>query len=145
MIDQSKKKSLIEHIKKQEMQLEREILLSPDLYFDGYGATQCTICANNTTPISTSRFAAHLRKIQDKPDVLAVFVRFCDYSDAEDSEDCWIGSDSVYVITSADLDVVRDWFFDFEISDVWLENDFSKFVGLPKIPDSFHLIAVWWD
>jgi hypothetical protein len=145
MIDQSKKRALIDHIKRQGTSGEKEILLSPDLYFDGYDEAHCTICANNSNSIPTSRFAARLREIQGRPDVAAVFVRFYDFLDAEESEDCWISSDSIYVVTTANLKTVRAWFSDFEVSDVWAENDYSKFVGLPKMPDDSQLIAAWWD
>jgi hypothetical protein len=145
MIDQAKKSALIKHIKRQKVLSDKTLLLAPDLYFDGYDDAQCTICANNSKPVSTSKFAARLYDIQNRPDVSALFVRFYDFSDAEDCEDIWISSDSVYVVTAADLETVREWFSDFQVSDVWAENDYSKFVGLPKIPNDSKLVAVWWD
>lgn len=145
MIDQSKKKALIEHIKQRQTANDIEILLPPDLYFDGYEAAHCAICANNTESISTAEFTARLQEIQERPDVSAVFVRFYDYSDAEASADCWIGSDLIYLVTRAGLDDVREWFSDFEVSDVWFEDNLAKFDGLPQVPDGFHLVAAWWD
>ncbi|HEV2693094.1 MAG TPA: hypothetical protein VG347_09395 [Verrucomicrobiae bacterium] len=145
MIDQHKKKALIKYIKQRQMSECSEILLSPDLYFDGYDDGNCNICANNRNPISTSQFAARLRKLQEQTEVSAVFIRFYDYTDAEESEDCWIGSDSVCLVTKVSLDMVREWFADFEISNVQVENDVSKFDGAPAILDGFHLVAVWWD
>jgi hypothetical protein len=145
MIDQVKKRALIEHIKSRKGSNEQELLLPPDLYFDGYDDEHCTICANISEPISTSRFAARLREIEQRPDVFGVFVRFYDFADAEESEDFWISSDSIYIATSAGTESVREWFSDFEISDVWVENELSKFIGLPKMPDGSKLIAVWWD
>ena len=108
MIDQSKKKALIQHIKERKSSGELELLLPPDLYFDGYDESHCTICANNTKSISTSRFAARLREVQQRPDVSGVFVRFYDYDDAEEFADSWIGSDSIYVVTTAGMEAVRD-------------------------------------
>lgn len=145
MIDQSKKKALIQHIKQCKTSNEQELLLPPDLYFDGYDEPHCTICANNSEDISTSRFAARLREIQQRPGVSGVFVRFYDYNDAESFADSWIGSDSIYVVTTAGIEDVREWFSDFEVSDVWAEDDPAKFIGLPKISDGSRLIAVWWD
>ena len=46
MIDQAKKKMLVERIKQRQSSDEREILLAPDLYFDGYEDKQCAVCAN---------------------------------------------------------------------------------------------------
>ena len=145
MIDQSKKQTLIKHIKQQGVLGDKELLLSPELYFDGYDDPHCTICANNSKPISTSKFASRLQELEKRPNVSSVFVRFYDFSDAEEFEECWIGSDSIYVVTTANLETVREWFSDFEVSDVWKENDCSKFVGLPKMPNGSQLIAVWWD
>ena len=144
MIDQAKKKALIEHIKQRRKSNDREVLLAPDLYFDGYDEEHCTVCAN-VGPFTTLHFAARLREIRQRPDVSAVFIRFFDYEDALECEDLWISSDSVYVITSASLETVRDWFEDLEVSDVWEESDVTKFPDVTKIPDGFHLVAVWWD
>ncbi len=144
MIDQAKKKALIEHIKQREKSNAREILLAPDLYFDGYDDEHCTLCAN-VGPFTTSHFAARLREIRQRPDVLAVFIRFYDYADALEFEDSWIGSDSVYVITSASLEAIRDWFADLQVSDIWEENDIAKFPDVSQIPKGFRLVAVWWD
>jgi hypothetical protein len=145
VIDQSKKLALIEHIKRRQISPGSEILLGVGLYFDGYDEDHCTICANNIDSISTTQFAARLRAIEQRPDVSCVFVRFYTYDDALEDEDSWIGSDSVYIITSAGLDVVRGWFADFDVSDVWEETDLSKFADLPEMPDGFRLVAVWWD
>ena len=144
MIDQAKKQALIQHIKERQTSGESEILILPDLYFDGYDDEHCTICAN-VGPFPTPRFAARLREIRQRPDVSAVFIRFYDYADALESEDSWIGSDSVYIITSASLDAVRDWVADLGASEVWEETDVTKFRGLPEMGDGFHLVAVWWD
>ena len=62
-----------------------------------------------------------------------------------EDEDAWIGSDSVYIVTSASLDAVRDWFSDLEVSEVWEETDLIKFPDVSQIPDGFRLVAVWWD
>ena len=68
-----------------------------------------------------------MREVQKRHDVSAVFVRFYDDSDAEEFEDSWIHSDTIYLVTKASLDAVRSWFSDFEVSDVWVESDLSKF------------------
>jgi hypothetical protein len=46
--------------------------------------------------------------------VSGVFVRFYDYLDALEFEEAWVGSDTVCVITSAELAQVQGWFADFE-------------------------------
>jgi hypothetical protein len=145
MIDQYKKRALVRNIKERQQSKPVEILLGTEVYFDGYEADQCVICVNNSDPISTAEFAERLREIQDRPDVSAVLVRFYDYEDAEVSEDAWISSDSIYIVTRAGVDEVREWFSDFEVADVWEDTDLEDFDGLPAVPEGFHLIAVWWD
>jgi hypothetical protein len=145
MIDQVKKNALIKLIKEQSGAGKTELLLSPDVYFDGYEEDSCTICANNRVRVSTARFVERIRSIQARADVAEIFVRFYDYSDAEEDQDCWINSDSLYAVTLASLSEVRGWFADFEVSDVWEEPDTSKFAGLPQLPVGFRLVAIWWD
>jgi hypothetical protein len=145
MIDQAKKKALIDCIKQRKKSNAHELMLPPELYFDGYDDPHCAICANNSAPVSTARFAARLKEIGLRPEVSGVFVRFYDYDDAESSPDCWIGSDSIYVITTAGVGNVREWFSDFEVTDVWEESDYSNFIGLPRIPEGSRLIAAFWD
>ncbi len=145
MINQAKKKLLIECIKDREARREGEILLSPEAYFDGYDAPQCAICANNRTPIPTSVFAGRLRELQQRPEVAGIFIRFYEYTDAMEFDDAWIGSDTVYLLTSAAPGTVRQWFADFEVSDVWVEEDLTCFPDVPEVPDGFHLVAAWWD
>ena len=145
MMDQSKKAALIQFIKEQQKSGKEEILLSPAHYFDGYNDEHCTICANNSSPVACARFLGRLNEVGQRSDVSAVYVRFYDYLDAEDSEDLWISSDSVYISTSTDAKAVKGWFADFEVSDAWVEDDPTKFAGLSMIPSDHRLIAAWWD
>jgi hypothetical protein len=145
MIDQAKKNRLISHIKGLQSSGAGEILLTPEDYFDGYEAMHCTICANNWNSVSTSAFRARLADIAARPDVKGVFIRFYEYEDALQDASCWIGSDSVYLVTSATLDSVKEWFADFEASDVWEERVLAGFANLPRIPNDNRLVAVWWD
>jgi hypothetical protein len=145
MIDQIKKRALIEHIKQRKTSAAEELLLPPDLFFDGYDDKHCVICANNSEPITTSDFASRLLQVRHKPEVSGVYVRVCDFSDAEEFEECWITSDSIYVVTTARVGKVREWFSDFEVSDIWEEKDHSQFGGLPLLSKDSRLIAVWWD
>ncbi len=144
MIDQPRKKALIEYIQQRQRSNDREILIALELYFDGYDDEHCAVSAN-VGPFTTTHFAARLREIRQRPDVLELLIRFYDYADALEFEDSWIGSDSVYVVTSASLNAVRDWFEDLEVSEVWDEPDLTRFPDLMQIPDGFRLVAVWWD
>jgi hypothetical protein len=144
MIDQAKKNRLITRIKELQSSGAGEILLAPEDYFDGYEESHCTICANGK-PVSTSAFRRRLAEVAAQPSVSGVFIRFYEYQDALEDAGCWIGSDSVYVVTSVEADTVRQWFGDLEPSDVWEERDFTKFGTLPSVPEGSRLVAVWWD
>jgi hypothetical protein len=48
--------------------------------------------------------------------------------DALESEDAWVGSDTIYVITSVDKSLIESWFSDFEVSDV-SELDYERHYG----------------
>jgi len=40
---------------------------------------------------------------------------------------------------------VRQWFADFEVSDVWVEEDLTCFSDLRGAPKGLCLVAAWWD
>ena len=65
MIDQAKKHALIAHIRRREQSDDREILLTPESYFDGYDHNHCTICAN-AGAFPTSHFEARLQDVPAK-------------------------------------------------------------------------------
>jgi hypothetical protein len=102
-------------------------------------------CANNIRSISTAEFAARLLEIRSRPDVFDVFVRFYEYMDALESEDAWVGSDTIYVITSVDKSLIESWFSDFEVSDVSELDDTSGIMDLKQLPQGCKLFAVWCD
>ena len=143
-IDAEKKEKLIRHIQSREGS-GREILLSPERYFEGYEEEHCTICANNQRSVSTKEFLERLREIARRADVTGIFIRFYEYEDALKAETCWVGSDSVYVVTSAKSNDVQEWLSDFEPSTVSEETDVALFDGLPPIPPGFRLVQIWWD
>lgn len=144
MINQAKKATLIQHIKEREGLGQSEILLPFELFFDGYEDEHCNICINAVST-STMEFEGHLQSLRLRSDVAGVFVRFYEYSDAMEYSDAWIGSDTVYLVTSATSETVREWFGRFQSSEVWEEESLEKFSAPVSIPNGFRLIAVWWD
>ena len=140
-----KRLTLISKIKAMETHEGCEILLSIEDFFEGYTSDQCNICANNRKNISTTEFRQRLDDIRTKETVSGVFVRFYEYTDALEYGDSWIGSDSIYIITSDSADEVRSWFEDFEVTDTWEERDPTKFMNCPSIPEGHRLVAAWWD
>jgi len=144
MIDQEKKRALIAYVQEREQSDNREILLPTERYFDGYDHHHCTVCAN-AGAYPTSLFADRLRAVAGRPDVQNLWVRFLDYSDALEFEDSWIGSDSVYVVTTAEPEAVLPWFADFKPSDAWEDKELTRFPDVAALRAGFRLVAVWWD
>lgn len=146
-MDQSEKFNLIKKIQEIESQCtrEKEILISLDDYFRGNDENNCIILANTSVNLSSKEFEKYLRALKRKDNVMDIFIRFYDYEDASCYEDAWINSDTVFVITSADIQEVKSWFQELEPSSVDEEMYLNEFVNLPYIPWGYRIINVWWD
>lgn len=140
-MDESQKFNLIRKIQEIESQCtrEKEILISLDDYFRGNDETNCIILANASVNISSKEFEKFLRKVKRKDNVIDIFIRFYDY------EDAWINSDTVFVITSADIQEVKSWFEELEPSSVDEERYLDKFINLSYVPEGDRIINVWWN
>jgi len=145
MIDQAKKRALIERIKRIGFSNQTETLLTVEEYFDGYDADSCMICANNTPSVSTSEFRRHLAQIRSDSRVHDVYIRFYDFLDAEKSDDCWINSDMVFLVTTATPQEVEQWFAPLQGDEAYEETDLQAFVNPPVIPDGYRLVGIGWD
>ncbi|NMM62453.1 hypothetical protein HBE96_07065 [Clostridium sp. P21] len=147
-MDQFEKLNLIRKIQEVQSQCcthEKEILISIDDYFKGNDESHCIILANTSVNLSSKEFEKFLRNLKRKDNVMDVFIRFYDYEDAMDYEDAWINSDTVFLITSADVQKVKSWFQGLEPSSVKEETCLNEFVNLPYIPEKYRIINVWWD
>lgn len=146
-MDQSEKFNLIRKIQEIESQCtcKKEILISLNDYFRGNDEDNCIILANTSVNLSSKEFEKFLRALKRKDNVMDVFIRFYDYEDAVCYEDAWINSDTVFVITSADIQEVKSWFQELEPSSVNEEMCLNKVVNSPYIPEGYRIINVWWD
>lgn len=146
-MDKFEKMNLIKKIQEIESQCtrEKEILISIDDYFRGNDENHCIIIANTSVNLSSKEFEKYLRDLKRKDNVMDIFIRFYDYEDAACYEDAWINSDTVFVITSADIQKVKSWFQELEPSSVNEEMYLNEFVNLPYIPEGYRIINVWWD
>lgn len=146
-MDQLEKLNLIRQIRKIESHYPcgKEILISIDDYFKGNDESHCSILANTSVNLSSKEFETFLRNLKSKDNVEDIFIRFYDYKDAIDYDDAWINSDTVFVITSADVEEVRIWFQEVQPSSIDEETCLNEFANLPSIPEKYRIIDVWWD
>jgi hypothetical protein len=88
-----------------------------------------------------SQFYQVLREIRERPNVQNVFVRICEFDDAQS----WPYSDTVYVLTSASLDEVSQWvqaLMADEVNDGWMYGPPPK---APPLKSGIMPYSVWWD
>ena len=144
-MDRSKLLALVDKIKALGHSFGTETVLTIEEYFDGNDEAYSTACANNAHPLSAQTLQTYLLAIRAKSSVYDVLVRVCDIEDAIACQDAWIGSDTVFVITSASDIEVEEWFRQLTPSGVSEETRLGRFNNLPAIPEGFRLVAVWWD
>lgn len=146
-MDQHKKLSLIRKIRKVEDSNPKgkEILISVDDYFDGNDENCCNILANTCNLVSAKEFESFLNNLKKKNNVYDIFIRFYDYEDAIDFDDSWVNSDTIFVVTSAKENDVKEWFEYYSPSEVRKQTELGEFANLPSVPIGYDLISVWWD
>jgi len=146
-MNQLRKLDLIRKIRKVKSRNPRgkEILISIDDYFKGNDEKICNILTNTLNDISSAEFEMFLRGVTNLVGVSNVYIRFFDYEDALDFDDSWINSDTVYIVTKANIDEVEGWFNKFQPSDIYRKSDLNEFANLPCIEEGFNVIGVWWD
>ena len=144
-MDRPKLLALVDKIKAAGYSYDTETVLTIEEYFDGNDEAYSNICANNADPPSAQRLQEFLLSIRAKPSVSDVFVRVCEFEDALAHEDAWIGSDTVFVITSESVGEVEEWFTPLTPSTVSEEVRLGRFNNLPVIREGSRLVAVWWD
>ena len=124
---------------------DTETVLTLDEYFDGNTETYSNLCANTGRSPSADELLDFLRRIEERDGVAQVLIRVYDYRDALESDDCWINTDSVFLVTDVGLDEIRAWFAPLKYSDVYEERDVTNFNNLPPIPEGHRVVGVWWD
>ena len=144
-MDRSKLLRLVQKIKACGHAYDTETVLTIEEYFDGNDEAYSDICANNVSPPSTQALREYLLAIQAKPSVSDVFIRVCGFEDALEYQDSWIRSDTVFMVTSASISEVEEWFRPLTPSSISVETRLSRFNNLPAIGKGSRLVAVWWD
>jgi len=144
-MDREKLLILIEKIKGLGYSYDTETVLTLEEYFDGNTEEYSTLCANTGHAPRANVLKAFLLNIRNKSSVKDVLMRVYDYEDALQFNDCWISTDTVFVITTAKNTEVEEWFVSLEPSEIYEEHDVSSFNNLPDIRSGYRLLGVWWD
>ncbi len=100
-MDRSKLLALLNKNKTAGYSYDTETVLRIEEYFDGNDEAYSNICANSINPPSAQALKGYLLAIRAKPSVSDVFVRVYEIEDALAFNDAWIGSDTVFVVTTA--------------------------------------------
>jgi len=144
-MDRSKLFTLIDKIKRAGYSYDTETVLTIEDFFDGNDDVCSSICANIADRPSTAVLRDFLLAVRERTCVSDVLIRVYEFEDALASQDTWITSDTVYVISSASVSEVHDWFRPLSPSAIGEESELSRFNNLPDVPEGARVIAVWWD
>jgi hypothetical protein len=116
-------------------------LLTLAEFFDGNHVTGSIGCNLIPTP-EPAEFHDLLNAIASRAEVADVRVQVTMFDDPEG----WPFSDTVWVITSAAPDEVRDWFEEDEAPDDCRQGWTEGMAIEPcPIPPGMHPVACWWD
>lgn len=124
---------------------DTETVLTLDEYFDGNTETYSNLCANTGRSPSAEELREFLRRIEQRDGVAHVLIRVYDYQDALESDDYWINTDTVFLVTNVGLNEIKTWFDPLMYSEVYEEKDLTNFNNLPPIPAGHRVVGVWWD
>ena len=91
-----------------------------------------------------SEFYAFFKNIRSRPEVVDVLVEVVLHEVPEE----WPSTDTIWIITSAATDDVKEWLGKrFQADDIvegWSEEQGFE-VESYKVPDGMHPVGVWWD
>jgi hypothetical protein len=115
-------------------------LLSLEEFFDGNTHTGSIGCNLSGTP-TPHKFNELFQKIAQRPDVRDVRIQITAFDDPE-----WPFSDTVFIMTSAPLEEISEW-FDAELRPDEIWEGFIEGVRYEPytIPAGSRPVACWWD
>ena len=115
-------------------------LLSVAEFFDG-NAHVGSIGCNLPDGPAPAQFLALFETFAKRPDVKDIRVRITAFDDP-----CWLFTDTVYLMTTADPETVQAWFpEELAPDEVWegfLEDETYEPYAIPK---ECRVVACWWD
>jgi hypothetical protein len=118
-----------------------DVVVSLEDLFNGNndpGSIGCNLGADQPTML---QFFVLLRVIRDKQEVQDVLVRVCEF----DSPASWPYSDTVYILTSAQLDEVQQWVSPLKPDEVHGEWMYGAPPNAPELSTGIKPYSVWWD
>ena len=118
-----------------------EIVVSLEDFFNGNDDLGSIGCNLGSEQQPVAEFHRVLKNIRSRPEVQDVLVRICDYSDPTS----WPFSDTVYIITRADLATVREWVAPLLPDEVDAEWMYEKPLAAPALDSAMTPYSVWGD
>jgi hypothetical protein len=118
-----------------------DIVVSLEDFFTGNDDRGSIGCNLGSDQPAILEFYRVLREIRAKPEVQDVLVRVCEFDDPNS----WPFTDTVYVLTSAPLEQVRQWLVSLlpdEIHPEWMYGAPTK---APQLGAGVTPYSVWWD
>jgi hypothetical protein len=115
-------------------------LLTIEEFFDGNEIVGSIGCNLDGEP-HPSEFRKILENIRNRDDVSGVYIQVTEMDDPD-----WPFSDTAWIVTTADENDISGLFPDnFAPNEVW-EDFFEDRIYEPiEIPDSYKVVACWWD
>ncbi|MDD9940468.1 MAG: hypothetical protein OXU20_05335 [Myxococcales bacterium] len=115
-------------------------LLSVEDFFDGNEVAGSIGCNLDPMP-APAKFRQALELVAARPEVVDVRVQITSFDDPD-----WPFSDTVWIITSADEEVVRTWLPEaLAPDDVWTGWQPGVTYEDCPVPEGYSPVACWWD
>ena len=119
----------------------QEIVVSLEDFFTGNSDLGSIGCNLGPKQPPIAEFYRVLRDIRSKPNVQDVLVRIYDYKDPSS----WPYTDTVYIISSASPDEVKQWVEPLLPDEVYGEWMYGKPSAAPDVKSGMVPYSVWWD
>ncbi len=118
-----------------------EVVVTLEDFFLGNtdrGSIGCNLGADQP---EISEFYDVLLEIRSKPEVQDVLVRIYEYDDPSS----WPFTDTVYILTSARMQQVREWVAPLKPDEVYAEWMYGAPPKAPRLASNMIPYSVWWD
>jgi len=131
---------LVEKITSQNLR-PGEVVVTLEDFFAGNNDRGSIGCNLGNAQPAISEFYSTLCDIRSKPSVQDVLVRICEY----DNPSAWPYGDTVYVITSANIEEVRQWVAPLKPDEVYAEWMYGPPPKAPSLASGMNPYSIWWD
>ncbi len=118
-----------------------EVIVSLEDFFTGNDDVGSIGCNLGGEQPAISEFYRVLKVIRSKPEVQDVLVRICEYDDPPS----WPYTDTVHIITSAQIEKVEEWVVPLKPDEIYPEWMYGKPAAAPEPKSGMKSYSVWWD